>query len=521
MSARKLSKGALLAVLVASSVLLAMSSAHALPTIEEPAPVGVTVPYPGRLEDTEGRPVADGAYDFTFALYAEEIGGEALWSEMQPGVAVEDGAFAVLLGGVEPIPAGVVGGGEGWLEVGVRGPGEVGFTTLTPRQRLTAAPTTSQEASADMACPHDHWNEEWSGGGGAGLTLRSSSGIGVYGVSSSGYGVAGSTSNGYAVYGVSTDGYSVYGTSTDGLAVYGTSTNSTGVTGESTNSYGVHGFGGNVGVFGTATGESEFSYGVFATSTNGPGVYGDSTDGQGVHGQSANDNGVYGESTYEHGVRGETHGQYNWRSGVFGEAYNDVSNGVTGWNESGGVGVYGLSDEEGYAGYFSGKVRVTGNLEKPGGGFKIDHPLDPADKYLNHSFVESPDMKNVYDGVVVLDEGGSAWVDLPEWFEALNEDFRYQLTCIGGFAPVYVAREIQGNRFQIAGGAPGLKVSWQVTGIRHDAYAEAHRIPVEEEKPPEEQGTYLHPEEQGMPETSGLDYQRNHGIAQADEGGER
>jgi len=217
--------------------------------------------------------------------------------------------------------------------------------------------------------------------------------------------------------------------------------------------------------------------------------------------------GVHGYSYSDHGVYGRTAGDWSYISGVYGEAKEAHAHGVTGWNTGDGIGVYGYS-ESGKAGHFAGPVEVIGYLTKTGGGFKIDHPLEPGGKYLSHSFVESPDMKNVYDGVVVLDEEGSAWVDLPEWFEALNQDFRYQLTCIGGFAPVYIAREIEDNRFQIAGGEPGIKVSWQVTGIRHDAYAEAHRLPVEEEKPPEEQGTYLHPAEHGMPETLGLDYQR-------------
>lgn len=155
------------------------------------------------------------------------------------------------------------------------------------------------------------------------------------------------------------------------------------------------------------------------------------------------------------------------------------------------------------AGYFQGDVVVTGSLTKGSGSFTIDHPLDPQNKYLNHSFVESPDMMNVYNGNVVLDNQGEAWVDLPEYFESLNKDFRYQLTCIGGFAQVYIAQGVSGNRFKIAGDTPGIKVSWQVTGIRQDPYAEANRITVEEEKPQEEQGTYLHPEAYGMPETMG------------------
>ena len=131
----------------------------------------------------------------------------------------------------------------------------------------------------------------------------------------------------------------------------------------------------------------------------------------------------------------------------------------------------------------NGNMLIYGTLSKSAGSFKIDHPLDPANKYLQHSFVESPDMMNIYNGNVLLDDNGKATVSLPDWFEALNRDFRYQLTCIGGFAPICVAQKISGDQFTIAGGSPGLEVSWQVTGIRKDAYAEAHRIPVETNKP--------------------------------------
>jgi hypothetical protein len=95
-----------------------------------------------------------------------------------------------------------------------------------------------------------------------------------------------------------------------------------------------------------------------------------------------------------------------------------------------GIGIAGIATDavQGWAGYFDGDIGVTGTLFKGGGAFMIDHPLDPEHKYLSHSFVESPDMKNIYDGVVVLDESGEATVVLPDWFEALNRDFRYQLT---------------------------------------------------------------------------------------------
>ena len=144
--------------------------------------------------------------------------------------------------------------------------------------------------------------------------------------------------------------------------------------------------------------------------------------------------------------------------------------------------------------YLEGNVHVTGNLSKGGGSFKIDHPLDPANKYLYHSFVESPDMMNIYNGNIVTDKRGLAMVTLPDYFGALNRDFRYQLTVIGQFAQAIVLKKLNSNRFTIKTSKPGVEVSWQVTGIRQDAYANAHRIPVEENKPPQEQGHYLHPE---------------------------
>ena len=156
----------------------------------------------------------------------------------------------------------------------------------------------------------------------------------------------------------------------------------------------------------------------------------------------------------------------------------------------------------------NGNVNIAGNLSKGGGSLKIDHPLDPANKYLYHSFVESPDMMNIYNGVAILDAHGSAWITLPDYFEALNRDFRYQLTAIGVPGPnLYIVKKVSGNRFKIGGGKPKAEVSWQVTGIRHDAYANAHRIPNDEEKPADERGKYLHPELFGASQEQAIGHQ--------------
>ena len=309
------------------------------------------------------------------------------------------------------------------------------------------------------------------------------------------------------------------------IAIQGKSETGTGVYGETAGvSY--------AGVYGKSI--SSPSPGVFGENTvtntrgslGGPtcGVSGYSNDGHGVQGQSDLGAGVYGETaglSYA-GVHGKTTEALN--AAVFGEntvTGNRGSLGGSDWGAKGfstegrgvegsstsGTGIYGESD--GYAGYFSGDVHVTGNLSKSTGSFVIDHPMDPENKYLRHSFVESPDMMNVYNGNVVLDKNGEAVVKLPEYFEALNQDFRYQLTCVGGFAPVYVAEEISENGFKIGGGRRGMKVSWQVTGIRNDRYAQANRIAVEEEKPIEARGYYLHPELYGYSEEQSIEAARN------------
>ena len=151
-------------------------------------------------------------------------------------------------------------------------------------------------------------------------------------------------------------------------------------------------------------------------------------------------------------------------------------------------------------------LNVGGTLSKGAGAFKIDHPLDPANKYLWHSFVESPDMMNIYNGNIVTDASGKATVQLPDYFEALNMEFRYQLTVIGAFAQAIINKEVSNNKFEIATNQPNIKVSWQVTGIRHDAYAQKNRIPNTVEKEAKNRGKYLSPESFNQPKTKAIGY---------------
>ncbi|HKQ75810.1 MAG TPA: hypothetical protein VJ810_19080 [Blastocatellia bacterium] len=265
-----------------------------------------------------------------------------------------------------------------------------------------------------------------------------------------------------------------------------------------------------VGGFGIITfgGASNSNFGGRALSAEG-GASDSNFGGQGVSTiGGASNSGIGGTGLLTTGGRSNSN---NGGLGLFAAGGDSISGrGGNGISVDAGSGV-----TDGFAATFFGFVSVNGNMQvvgalsKSAGSFKIDHPLDPANKYLSHSFVESPDMMNVYNGNITTDANGEATVTLPDYFEALNRDFRYQLTVIGQFAQAIVASKVSGNRFTIKTDQPGVEVSWQVTGIRQDAYANKHRIPIEEEKTERERGYYLRPQDFGQPEEKSLEWARN------------
>src|SRR5215218_10184224 len=281
---------------------------------------------------------------------------------------------------------------------------------------------------------------------------------------------------------------------------HGTADNGTGVEGSHDGS----GWGGYFHVAGNGRG-------VYATAGNGGlGVYGvtgaGSALGYGVRGASASTAvdaaGVYGSissaAANAAGVRGTNSG-------------NCCGMGVAGFHTGSGIGVYGEAlngfavsgfSPNNWSGYFQGSVNVVGTLYKSSGAFRIDNPIDAAHSYLQHSFVESPQMTNIYKGHATTDAKGFASVQLPKWFGALNKDFEYQLTVVGKAhwdARAAVWQEIAHNRFTIRTDQPNVKVSWQVTGVRHDAYANANRIQVVVPKEGKAEERYVHPELYGQP----------------------
>jgi hypothetical protein len=200
-------------------------------------------------------------------------------------------------------------------------------------------------------------------------------------------------------------------------------------------------------------------------------------------------------------VRGQNNGTGGYGIGVWGS--QDGSGwGVYGTSVS-GIGVYGYaSATSGYGVYSGGRFAATGTKS-----FQIDHPLSPETHYLNHFCTEGPEPMNAYSGVVTLDARGEAWVQLPDYFEAINRDPRYTLTPIGAAMPnLHVAVKIQNNCFKIAGGAPGKEVSWEVKAIRNDLWVQRYGYQTEQEKEDAIKGKYLHPELYGQPKERGIHY---------------
>jgi len=447
---------------------------------------GTAFTYQGRL--TSGGAPVNGNCDAQFSLFDAASAGTQIGSTQTATISVTNGLFTVAL----DLGDGAFNGEARWLEIAVRCPaGSGSYTTLSPRQALTPAPYALALRPGALV------QADYASSTGGIFNARNTNTAGVN------FGVWGQ-SNG-------AQGTGVYGLHSAGAGtapgVYG-QTNSTASEA--------------VGVLGVVVSTSPGSYSAAVRGINN----GTSDDGIGVWGSQAGSGwGVYGQAFGSGGIG--VHGQAfgSGGTGVYGTAPDSGGIGVYGTApDSGGIGVYGgTSSGSGYAGYFYGNVYVFGNFAATGTkSFKIDHPLDPANRYLYHFAQEAPEVQNVYNGVVTLDASGGAVVTLPEYFSALNTGpFRYQLTAIGAPMPnLHVAQEIQGNTFRIAGGAPGQKVSWEVTAIRNDPYLRDYPAVVEVDKPANEKGSYLYPQGYGQPETMGVDYQHRAALHEIESGGD-
>jgi hypothetical protein len=462
--------------------------------------VPALINYQGQLVDGTGTPLPNGNYELTFRIYSADPGGSLLWGpQVLPSVALVGGRFNVILGptdaGGQAVSA-AFSNAVTYLEI------QVGANSpISPRQQVLSAPYALQAENSEFLAGYG-WDAVFTDTGRPDTGHLPGAKIADASVTSSQISPGAITTSQLANGAVTVANIAAGAVGSAQIANGAVGTAQ--IANDAVTS---------AQIAGGAVGTSQIAIGAVDTeqiATNAVGTDQIATNAVGTDQIAPGSiNGsliswpLYVSGGYGHVLRigGQTPGVLeitNTYSGGELLFFPDYCISVAGEYCIAAVNQSGQSAyiaDDGDAADFYGPVNVTGTLTKSGGSFKIDHPLDPANKYLSHSFVESPDMKNVYDGVVTLDASGEATVNLPEWFEALNKDFRYQLTAMGAPQPnLYIAAEVSGNSFKIAGGAGGGKVSWQVTGIRHDAWANAHRIPVEEMKPQAERGFYLAPE---------------------------
>jgi hypothetical protein len=350
--------------------------------------------------------------------------------------------------------------------------------------------------------------------GNIGVYGSSRDSIGVYGLSDDFAGVWGENTSGgnhgymggdtYGAYGehgssgnygsLGGDNHGVSGYSANGSGLYGTSSNGNGVYAYSSNSNGVHG--GSAGSSSGVYGHSNGGFGVSGNG-NGGGVNGYSYTRWGVYGESVDSVGVYGYSHTSDNfgfLGGRSHGVYGKGSeyGVYGYNSSSLNFGYLGSSSFGaygqsysGYGVRGKSTT-GYAGYFMGDVHITGALSKGSGTFLIDHPLDPENRLLSHSFVESPENLLIYRGKVRLDTDGQAVVEMPEYFRALTDESEATIHLTSMGRPFLTGYEWKSDGASFtAYGEPGREVSWMVMADRDDPVIHQLRRPVEEDKGPD------------------------------------
>ena len=360
------------------------------------------------------------------------------------------------------------------------------------------------------------------------------------------YGVYGKTdsSNGRGVYGLATGFGGSYGgyflNQGNGVALYAeasttpiygkstaTTASGTGVLGESASN--AQGSGGVQGAALSLTGETHAVSG-YNVSSSGVGVYGIANSGSGstfggyFESRSFNGTGVFGSSTptgSSVGIGGsfiaagnQGIGAYAVASHASGNNYGilAVSNSTSGVGVKGvapangtNIGVWGVSGAaNGWGVYSDGRLGASGTKL-----FRIDHPSDPENMWLQHYCTEGPEPINSYSGNVTTDKQGVAWIQLPDYFDQINRDFRYVLTVVDegdDFVQAKVWRKIKGNQFAIRTSAPNTEVSWEVKAVRNDLWVQKHGAPVEVEKQGKEKGKYQHPELYGLPKEMGISY---------------
>ena len=390
-----------------------------------------------------------------------------------------------------------------WLEPRVETLLGASFSGVTPGEgelfAIQGGEWTSVTISGDVSGTFDNLelsfpiNETGSFGGVPMLWLTNNLQVGIRGGSGNNFGVHGTTSHSNGGLGIDEDfldeltnttragvfGESTQGGSNDGIGVWGRAINGS-------ESFGIGGvfdgrYAGAVGVMysnGLAglAGVGAFDNESISRTTGGIlGIAGGADYGGSFFGSSGQNGGVLG---FADGAR--------FGGLMFGPDFSNPASRT--------AGLYTEQGDSDYAAWIHDDYCADADNLCGFNAIRIDHPADPDNQTLRHYPVYTPEMKTIYDGVVTTDSEGFATVQLPDYFEDMNENFRYHLTVIGVFAQAIVAEKVTNNQFVIQTDQPQVEVSWQVTGIRKDPYALANRRPSAQPKTGHEVGTYIHPE---------------------------
>lgn len=315
-------KSLLIAVVVMVCAVLAGTVAAQAGRAPNAPEAAVTTKFTHQAQIKRNGVLFTGTCNMRFTLWDAAAGGTQQASYTAPAlVPVSDGIFTV------EVDFGAQFKGEArWLQAETKCADDVAYQNL-PRVALNAVPYAMSLMPGAII----------STTGATGLTIHATNGNPF---------VAYGSANGYsAIYGSDTSatgGFGVYGISNKGTGLWGVSTAGAGVVGKSTSWIGV--------------------YGESASQTA---VWGKSTSATGVYGSSSTYVGVWGESASYEGVRGVSH--------------NVNHAGVVGVNDAaGGVGVYGIASNGGYAAWFNGRTK-TKSVEITGGADLAEH-FATADK---------------------------------------------------------------------------------------------------------------------------------------------